>query len=472
MGSKSGLNINDKFFRNVSGKLSFASSDFEDYLKKAENAYRIILEGKNPLLYDGDNLMTGWIGLPYDYLNNKLFFINEIKYAAKKFSKNTDIFLSSGIGGSYLGLEAALSVLLPFNYNFIDKKKRPYPKIFFIGNHMSPDETAFILEAIRNKNVGINVISKSGTTIETAVAFRLIRSIIEKRKRKADKIIVTTNSKKGGLLKLMEERGYNKKYFSEESLKLFSISENIGGRYSVTSPVGLFGLAVAGIDIEEFLKGALYAQEKISPENISNIAFTRSALRTLAGDKGAKIENIVSTEKKLTGLTKWCRQLWSESEGKNGKGIWVSSGFYTEDAHSIGQMISGGERNIIETFITKKEIKHKINIPDTKDDKDGLDFLAKQKKDITFINNCAKTGLCFDHSVRGVPVLEYEFDKITPFTLGEFFQYEMNACLISCVMQGINGVTQPDVEGYKKAMYALSGKEGYEDLKNNILKNI
>ena len=174
-------------------------------------------------------------------------------------------------------------------------------------------------------------------------------------------------------------------------------------------------------------------------------------------------------EKKLTGLCRWCRQLWSESEGKDNKGMWVSNGFYTEDAHSVGQMISGGERNIIETFISKKEVIHKIDIPDTGDDKDGLSYLAKNKKDISFINSCAKTGLCYDHHTRGVPVFEYEFDKITPFLLGKFFQYEMNACLISCVMQGINGVTQPDVEGYKKAMYALSGKSGFEDLKNKIL---
>ena len=176
MGSQSGLKLNDKLFKNTVGKLCICPGEEEAYTKKAKKAYNTIKEGKSPLLYDGPNLMTGWINLPYDYLNNKMSFINEIKECASSFSKDIDIFLSAGIGGSYLGLEAALTALLPCNYNLLEKS----PKIFFIGNHMSPDEIGFILKIIKGKKIGINVISKSGTTIETAISFRLIRNIIEK----------------------------------------------------------------------------------------------------------------------------------------------------------------------------------------------------------------------------------------------------------------------------------------------------
>lgn len=466
MGSKSGLTINNNLFYNCEGPLNISRKELLNKLSEAETAFNIITKGESQLLYDGNNLMTGWLSLPEIYLNEKKYFIKEIKNAAKKLQKNIDTFISIGIGGSYLGIEACIEAILPYNYNLINKKKNP--KIFFLGNHMSGDEFASILKIIKKGKIGINVISKSGTTLETAVAFRIIRNLFKKKlKNPQKKIILTTNKHKGILKDLIDNKGYNEYFFSKKGIKEFCVPDNIGGRYSVTSPVGLFGISMADIDIKNFLKGALDMQNKINKQKKEkNPAFVRASLRTIAQEKGALIENVVTNTKSLNGLARWARQLWPESEGKNGKGMWISTGFYSEDAHSVGQIVSGGKRNIIETYISVQKSKVDIKIPNDKNFDDGLDYL--NGKSLSFINNCANKGLQYDHYKRGVPIFEYIMPEINAYNLGQFFQCEMNACLIACVMQNINGVVQPDVEGYKKAMYALSGKKEYENLKKEI----
>ena len=468
MGTQNRIQLLTGLFFNCNSPLHISVNEMEEKLKKVPTAFKEIQKAPSPLIKDGDNVMTGWMELPSRYLDEQAFFIQEIQDAAIQFAENIDAFVSAGIGGSYLGLEAVTDALLPPLYNLLSRVKRKCPQIFFAGNHLSCEELSALLEYLEDKKVGVNVISKSGTTTETAVAFRLLRHLL--KKQNADEtlsVIATTNNKKGALNDIALKIGLNKKYFSDKALELFTIPDNIGGRYSVLSPVGLFGMAVAGIDITALLQGAMDMQNKINRCSPDNPAFVRTALRILAAEKGAKIENMVTGSKRLYGLTRWARQLFPESEGKDGKGLWVSHGFYTEDAHSIGQLISGGERNIIETFITEKKSDSDLIIPTECQCNDGLEHLNSHQT-VSFMNQCAIQGLKYDHFQRGVPIMEYEFPETNAYTIGQYLQCEMNVCLLVCYMQGINGVIQPDVEGYKQAMFALSGKKGYEKQKTEI----
>ncbi len=471
MGSQSGLKINTKLFFNCGGRLNFTKKDGENYIEQAEKAYKTIKKGDSNLLYDKNTLMTGWINLPENYLSENSDFLGKIKQAAEKFTENIDAYISVGTGGSYLGLEAGVNAILPDYYNLLSRNERRCPEVYFAGNHMDSDSIFALLKCLHGKQIGINVISKSGTTTETAVAFRILKNFIKQNQCAPEKfIILTTNKTSGALQKLIKENDFNSHFFDDKTLEKFHIPNDIGGRFSVTSPVGLFGLAAAGIDIHAFISGAYEMQKIIHDTQFDeNPAFIRAALRTGIQDKTAKIENIVSAQKSLYGLSRWSRQLWAESEGKREKGMWVSHGFYTEDAHSIGQLISDGPKNITETFLTLEKPENEIPIPRDKKANDGIGHLSNEGKNVSFINECAIKGLKYDHYKKNVPVFEYIFPEINAFVLGQYFQCEMNACLISCLMQGLNGVTQPGVEGYKKAMFALSGKPGYEEERKEIL---
>ncbi len=471
MGNKGGVSFSTDLFYDCPGPLSISNNDVKDFMSDAEKAYITIKDGESPLLFDDDNLMTGWINLPAYYIEEKKDFLKNIKIAAEQFNKNIDVYVSIGTGGSYLGIEAVINALLPDYYNQLTRQDRNCPEIYFVGNHMDSDSIYSLLRCFKDKQIGINVISKSGTTTETAVAFRILKNFIKQQQSSPEKFtIITTNKSSGSLRKLIKKNGFNENYFSYDDLEEFVIPPNIGGRFSITSPVGLFGMAAAGIDITGFIKGAYDMQKYIDKtKSKNNPAILRAALRTAIQSNGVKIENIVSTQKALYGLCRWSRQLWPESEGKQGKGLWVSHGFYTEDAHSIGQLISDGQRNLIETFLTLEKPVNEIPIPRDKYADDGLEHLSETDKNVSFINDCAVKGLMYDHYNRGVPIFEYKFSEMSAYNLGQFFQCEMNACLTACVMQGINAVTQPGVEGYKNAMFALSGKPGYEGSQKEII---
>ena len=391
----------------------------------------------------------GWLNLPTDYDKEEF---DRIKAVAKKVKEDSDIFLVIGIGGSYLGARAVIEAMnSPFANEMVEEKN---PKVIFVGNNLNPDYIHDVIEFIGDKDLSINVISKSGTTTEPAIAFRIFREYLEGKygaDEARDRIYITTDKKRGALKELADEEEY----------ETFVIPDNVGGRFSVLTAVGLLPIAVAGISIDKLMAGAKTAQDDYLEENIKyNQCFKYAVVRNILYKKDKNIEILANYEPKLHYFTEWWKQLYGESEGKEHKGIFPAGVDLTTDLHSMGQYIQDGRRNLFETVINVEESKTDIKIKKDEDNLDGLNFLAGKTMD--YVNKQAMQGTIEAHASGGVPNIIINIKKLNEETIGELIYFFELACAISGNILGVNPFDQPGVEAYKKNMFRLLGKPGYE----------
>ena len=407
------------------------------------------------------NDFLGWVDLPSSYDKEEFA---RIKAAAQKIKSNSDALVVIGIGGSYLGARAAIEMLSHSFYNCLSKEKRQLPEIYFVGNSINPTYLAELLECLEGKDISVNVISKSGTTTEPAIAFRIFRNLLEKKYGKqeaAKRIYATTDKARGALKKLSDEEGY----------ETFVIPDDIGGRFSVLTAVGLLPIAVAGIDIDEMMKGAEKAREVYSNKDLlSNEAYLYAAVRNILYRKGKKVEMMINYEPSLHYVSEWWKQLYGESEGKDNKGIFPAAADFSTDLHSMGQYIQEGSRILFETALIVEKPHKNITIESDKDNVDGLNFLAGQTMD--YVNKKAAQGTLIAHTDGNVPNLVINIPELTPFYFGELVYFFEKACAISGYLLGVNPFDQPGVEAYKKNMFALLGKPGYEKEKAELEKRL
>ena len=389
----------------------------------------------------------GWVDLP-DVYDREEF--EKIKLTAEKIRNDCDVFIVLGIGGSYLGARAAIEMLNHNFYNELPKEKRNGPKIYFAGHNISSTYLKELLDIIEGQDICINVISKSGTTTETAIAFRILREYIEKRyggKEASRRIYATTDKESGALKKLADEKGY----------ETFVVPDNIGGRYSVLTPVGLLPMAVAGIDIAEVMQGAKTAMEHLSDDNINNNpSYQYAVIRNILYSMDKTTEVIVNYEPNLFCFGEWFKQLFGESEGKDGRGIFPASLNFTTDLHSMGQYMQDGRRNIFETILNVEKPKEEISIPKDEDDLDGLNYISGTTLD--FVNKSAMEGTIAAHTDGGVPNLIINIPEISPYYFGYLVYFFEKACGMSGYLLGVNPFNQPGVEAYKTNMFKLLGK--------------
>ena len=373
--------------------------------------------------------------------------------SAKKIRDNSDVLIVIGIGGSYLGSRACIEALNHNFYNSLPKGKRNGPEIYFVGNNISSSYMLDLFDLIENKDISVNVISKSGTTTEPALAFRLFKEYMESKYGKEEskeRIYVTTDKSKGALRELTEKEGYTS----------FVIPDDVGGRYSIFTPVGLLPIAVSGIDIDRLMEGAFNGMAEYSVDDVyENICYQYAAARNILYNKGKDIEILVNYEPILHYYLEWWKQLFGESEGKDGKGIYPSSANFTTDLHSLGQLIQDGKRNIFETTINIENPKKDMEIKEDKDNLDGLNFLGG--KTIDFVNKKAFEGTLMAHTNGGVPNLVINVPKMDEYYFGNLVYFFEKACAISGYLLGVNPFDQPGVEEYKKNMFKLLGKPGY-----------
>jgi glucose-6-phosphate isomerase len=407
------------------------------------------------------NDFLGWIDLPVNY--NKEEF-QRIKKAAEKIRNDSDVLIVIGIGGSYLGSRAAIEMLSHTFYNSVSKDKRKSPNVYFVGNNISSTYMVDLLETIEGKDVSVNVISKSGTTTEPAIAFRIFKDLLEKKYGKEEaktRIYATTDKARGALKSLADSEGY----------ETFVIPDDVGGRFTVLTPVGLLPIAAAGIDIDEMMSGAAAAREAYSvPEIEKNDAYKYAVTRNILFRKGKTTEILVNYEPCLHYFGEWWKQLYGESEGKDGKGIFPAAVDFSTDLHSMGQYIQEGIRNIYETVINVEKPRKNISIEANDDNVDGLNFLAGQTMD--FVNKKAFQGTILAHNDGGVPNMVVNVPELSAYYFGYLAYFFEKACGISGYLMGINPFNQPGVEAYKKNMFALLGKEGYEDMKKELEKRL
>lgn len=436
-------------------KDAFKHRTISDYAKKTTEANAMLHSGKGK----GSDFL-GWVNLPSSITTE---FIKEIKETADSLRKNCEIVIVAGIGGSYLGAKAVIEAL---NNSFdLLEENRKNPVMLFAGNNISEDYLAELLETIENKSFGIINISKSGTTTETAIAFRLLKNLLEKKLGKeeaAKRIVAITDSKKGALRTLATKEGY----------KTFVIPDNVGGRYSVFTPVGLLPIAVAGHNIKKIIEGAVEMEEKTKsgiPFN-QNISALYAAARNELHYDGKDIEVLVNYNPKLHFVAEWWKQLYGESEGKENKGIFPAAVDFTTDLHSMGQWIQQGERNIFETVISIKKPNKELSIPSDKENMDGLNYLAGKR--INEVNKMAELGTKLAHMDGDVPNLRIEIPKLDEYYLGQLLYFFEKACGISGYLLGVNPFDQPGVEAYKKNMFALLEKPGYEKETKEIKEKI
>lgn len=398
------------------------------------------------------NDFLGWVDLPADYDKEEF---ERIKAAAKKIQEKADILIVIGIGGSYLGARAAIELLRSPYYNNL---KKDTPDIYFVGNNISPTYLNEILSICQGKDLCVNVISKSGTTTEPALAFRIFKKLMEDKYGKEEaktRIFATTDKAKGTLKELSDAEGY----------ETFVIADDIGGRYSVLTAVGLLPIAVAGCDIDKIMQGAQAAREAYSKDDM-NDCYKYAALRNILYRKGKSVEMLVSYDPAFSMMAEWFKQLFGESEGKDNKGIYPSSTTFSTDLHSLGQFIQDGSRIMFETVVDIKNPKQDLFLEDDKDNLDGLNFLTGQNMSV--VNRKAMEGTILAHTEGGVPNLVIEVERLDEHNFGELVYFFERACAISGYMLGVNPFNQPGVESYKKNMFALLGKPGYESRKAEL----
>lgn len=399
----------------------------------------------------------GWVKLPENYDKEEFA---RIKEAAVKIQNNSDVLIVIGIGGSYLGARAAIEFVKSKNYNLI---KKDTPDVSFAGNSISPAELSELLTICKERDFAVNVISKSGTTTEPAIAFRLFKTLLEKKYGEGakDRIFVTTDKAKGTLKSLADREGY----------PTFVVPDDVGGRYSVLTAVGLLPLAVAGLDIDALMQGAADAMKKYANPVLSeNDCYRYAAIRNVLYDKGKFVEMFVSYEPDFTLMNEWLKQLFGESEGKDGKGIFPASAIYSTDLHSLGQYVQDGRRFLFETVVVFDEPKVDIEIPFDEENLDSLNFLAG--KTMSYVNHKAFEATVLAHSDGMVPNVVIECPKMDEYNLGYLIYFFEKACAMSGYILGVNPFDQPGVEDYKRNMFALLEKPGYEELTKELLERI
>ena len=418
----------------------------QDYTKEVEKNHKEL----HRIALDEEDFV-GWLELPTDY--NKEEF-KRIKKAAKKIAKESDILVVIGIGGSYLGARAVIESLTSTFYNLLSEKQRKYPQILYVGNNLSPNYINELIEYIGDKDFSVNVISKSGTTTEPAIAFRIFREILENKygiDEARSRIYATTDKEKGALKTLAENEGYEQ----------FVVPDNIGGRYSVLTAVGLLPIAVAGIDIDKLMEGARTAQERFDDSDLKyNECYQYAVIRNILYSKMKKTtEILVNYEPKMHYFTEWWKQLYGESEGKDKKGIFPAGVDFTTDLHSMGQYIQEGRRDLFETVITIKTPQNDIVINPDDDNLDGLNYLSGKTMD--YVNKKAMEGTVKAHVDGDVPNIIIEMEKLDEKNIGELIYFFEKACAMSGIILGVNPFNQPGVEKYKKNMFHLLEKPGY-----------
>lgn len=442
-------------------KITFDSSKASSFLSEYEiNYFEGYVKQAHEMLHNKTgpgNEFLGWVDLPLNY--DKVEF-DRIKQAAEKIKSDSEVLIVIGIGGSYLGARAAIEMLSHSFYNMLPKDKRKTPEIYFVGNNISSTYVTDLLELIEGKEVSVNIISKSGTTTEPAVAFRIFKDYLEKKygKQEAQKrIYATTDKARGALKKLADEEGYES----------FVIPDDVGGRFSVLTAVGLLPIAVCGANIDTIMKGALDSYNQYKDfDFINNDCYRYAAARNALYNKNKSIEIMVNYEPSLHFFTEWWKQLFGESEGKDQKGIFPAGVDFTTDLHSMGQYIQDGLRNLFETVINVGKAKKSITIKEDKDNVDGLNFLAG--KDMNFVNNKALEGTLLAHTDGGVPNLIVNVPELNEYYFGNLVYFFEKACGISGYLLAVNPFDQPGVEAYKKNMFALLGKPGYEEQKAQL----
>ncbi len=436
-------------FSSAYAKDFIRENDVKGLIGQVADAHRTVNE-KNGL----GNDFLGWVNLPFDYDKEEF---DRIKAAAAKIRQDTDVLIVIGIGGSYLGARAAIEFLKGPYYNTL---RDGVPEIYFAGNSISGSTLSDLLKICEGKRVSVNIISKSGTTTEPAVAFRVFRKLLEERygeQEAAGRIYCTTDKCRGTLKELADEKGY----------PCFVVPDDVGGRFSVLTAVGLLPIAAAGCDIDALMAGAQAAAKDYNVADIEqNPCYQYAALRNAFYRKGKSIELLVSYEPRFTMMAEWFKQLFGESEGKDNKGLFPASVTFSTDLHSMGQFVQDGSRIMFETVVTIDDNGSDVIIEEEETNGDGLNFLAG--KPMSFVNQKAFEGTILAHTDGGVPNLVISVDKADEENLGRLIYFFEKACAISGYMLGVNPFDQPGVESYKKNMFALLGKPGYEEMKAEL----
>ncbi len=434
-------------FRYLKGFIS--EEEFAAKAQPAEKAHRTLMEKSG-----AGSDFTGFVKLPTDYDKEEF---SRIIAAAKKIKEQSDVLIVIGIGGSYLGARAVIELCTSPLRNRLSKEG---PEIYFAGCNLSPDYMAEIAEICEGKDFSVNVISKSGTTTEPAIAFRFFRELLEKRYGKEgakERIYCTTDKARGTLKAVADAEGWES----------FVVPDDIGGRFSVLTPVGLLPIAAAGINITELMQGAAEAKaEYESPNFNENAAMQYAAARNILLEKGKALELLVSYEPSFSQMAEWWKQLFGESEGKDGKGIFPCSAIFSMDLHSLGQFVQDGTRNLFETVVRFEKAQKSVKVGIDEENGDGLNFLAGM--DMQEINEKARLGTLAAHTEGGVPNIVITCKERAPKEIGKLIYFFEIACAVSGYMLGVNPFNQPGVESYKKNMFALLGKPGYEDMKAAI----
>ena len=435
---------------------SFVSeSEIADIRNEISDAYEKLYSKKAEA--EGNDF-HGWLSLPVDYDKEEFA---RIKAAAAKIKNDSDVLVVIGIGGSYLGARAAIEFCRTKNYNVVVKDA---PKIFFVGNSLSPTEISEVIEICKECDFSVNVISKSGTTTEPAVAFRVFKSLlIEKygKEEAAKRIYATTDKAKGTLKEMADSEGY----------ETFVVPDDVGGRFSVLTAVGLLPIAAAGIDIDAMMNGAADAMKNYENTDVlSNDCCRYAAIRNILLRKGKNVEMMVSYEPDYTMMNEWFKQLFGESEGKDNKGIFPASAIYSTDLHSLGQYVQEGQRQLFETVVVFNQPKCDLVIEEEADNSDGLNFIAG--KTMSYVNSKAFEGTVLAHTDGDVPNIVLEVEKMDAYNLGYLIYFFEKTCAVSGYMLGVNPFNQPGVESYKKNMFALLGKPGYESLADELSKRL
>ncbi|MDB8805379.1 glucose-6-phosphate isomerase [Romboutsia sp. 1001216sp1] len=407
------------------------------------------------------NDFLGWVELPNNYDKEEF---SRIKKAANKITSDSDVLLVIGIGGSYLGARAAIEMVSHSFRNNLEREDRKSPQIYYVGNNISSTYMMDLLDVIKDKDVSINVISKSGTTTEPAIAFRIFKDFLEKKygKEEASKrIYATTDAKKGALRQLANEEGY----------ETFIIPDDVGGRFSVLTPVGLLPIACAGLDIDAMMKGAQDASQEFKASDLkTNYSYQYAVVRNILHRKGKDVEMLVNYEPQLHYVAEWWKQLYGESEGKDNKGIFPASVDFSTDLHSMGQYIQEGKRILFETVLNVEKSKRNITIEEADVDLDGLNYLAG--KTVDFVNKKAFEGTMLAHTDGQVPNLIINIPQLDEYNFGYLVYFFEKACALSGYLLGVNPFNQPGVEAYKKNMFALLGKPGFEKEKEELEKRL
>ena len=435
----------------------FISADEVNSMKKLALDAKETLVSKN----GAGNDFLGWIDLPVNYDKEEF---DRIKKAAEKIQGDSEVLLVIGIGGSYLGARAAIEFLRHNFYNMVDKSIRKTPEIYFVGNSISSTYVQHLIDVIGNRDFSINIISKSGTTTEPAIAFRVFKKMLEEKYGKAEaakRIYATTDKARGALKNLATEEGYES----------FVVPDDIGGRFSVLTAVGLLPIAVSGADLDKLMEGAASGRKRaLEADFEENDALQYAALRNILLRKGKNVEIVANYEPSLHYVSEWWKQLYGESEGKDQKGIFPAAVDLTTDLHSMGQFIQDGARIMFETVINIETPQCKITLEEEPVDLDGLNYLAGKTMD--FVNKSAMNGTILAHTDGNVPNFMVKVPEQNEFYLGELFYFFEFACGVSGYLLGVNPFNQPGVESYKKNMFALLGKPGYEKEREELMKRL